>query len=157
MRKIEWKIKICTVKIAHFINISRTLVVIFMILEKSLFVSSVLKSRWETITHNGASPLSVKGCAKRMLTVYSSEGHFTCYTYYETSPAINSKCWAFVFYVWELFKARPTTDKKLMLQSYNESRWKSSFRKFHGRCNDLVCYYKSPFAHKLNDLFHTLC
>jgi hypothetical protein len=41
--KIEWKIKICAVKLIHFININRTLVVIFMILEKSLFVSSVLK------------------------------------------------------------------------------------------------------------------
>jgi hypothetical protein len=34
--KIEWKIKICKVNIIHFININRTLVVIFMILEKSL-------------------------------------------------------------------------------------------------------------------------
>jgi hypothetical protein len=41
--KIEWEIKICAVRITHFININRTLVVIFMILEKSLFVSSVLK------------------------------------------------------------------------------------------------------------------
>jgi hypothetical protein len=40
--KIEWKIEICAVKIIHFININRTSVVIFMILEKSLFVSSVL-------------------------------------------------------------------------------------------------------------------
>jgi hypothetical protein len=28
---------------------------------------------------------------------------------------------------------------KLMLQGYNESRLKSSFRKFYGRYNDLVC------------------
>jgi hypothetical protein len=44
--KIEWKIEICVVKIIHFININMTLVVIFMILEKSLFVSSVLKEMY---------------------------------------------------------------------------------------------------------------
>ena len=32
--------------------------------------------------------------------------------------------------------------KKLMMQGYNESRLKSSFRKFYGRYNDLVCDYK---------------
>jgi hypothetical protein len=41
--KFEWKIEICSVKIIHFININMNLVVIFMILKKSLFVSSVLK------------------------------------------------------------------------------------------------------------------
>ena len=32
--------------------------------------------------------------------------------------------------------------KKMMLQGYNEYRLKSSFRKFYGRYNDLVCDYK---------------
>jgi hypothetical protein len=40
---------------------------------------------------------------------------------------------------------------------YNESCLKSSFRKFYGRYNDLVCNYKLSLAHMLNDLFHTLC
>jgi hypothetical protein len=47
--------------------------------------------------------------------------------------------------------------KKLMLQGYNESRLKSSFCKFYGRYNDLVCDYKSSLAHMLNDLFQTIC
>ena len=47
--------------------------------------------------------------------------------------------------------------KKLMLQAYNESRFKSSFRKFYGRYNDLVCDYKFSLSHMLTDLFHTLC
>ena len=46
---------------------------------------------------------------------------------------------------------------KLMLQGYNESRLKSSFRKFYGPYNDLVCDYKLTLAHMLNDLFHTMC
>jgi hypothetical protein len=44
-----------------------------------------------------------------------------------------------------------------MLQGYNESRLKSSFRKFYGRYNDLVCDYKLSLTYMLNDLFHTLC
>ena len=32
--------------------------------------------------------------------------------------------------------------KKLMMQGYNESRLKLSFRKFYGRYNDLACDYK---------------
>jgi hypothetical protein len=47
--------------------------------------------------------------------------------------------------------------KKLMLQGYNESRLKSSFRKFYGRYNDLVCNDKLSLAHMLNDLFHSIC
>jgi hypothetical protein len=47
--------------------------------------------------------------------------------------------------------------KKLVLQGYNESRLKSSFCNFYSRCNDLVCDYKLPLAHMLNDLFHTFC
>ena len=46
---------------------------------------------------------------------------------------------------------------KMMLQGYNESRLKSSFRKFYGRYNDLVCGYNLSLAHMLNDLFHTIC
>jgi hypothetical protein len=44
-----------------------------------------------------------------------------------------------------------------MLQGYNESHIKSSFRKFYGRYNDLVCDYKLLLAHMLNDLFHSIC
>ena len=47
--------------------------------------------------------------------------------------------------------------KKLMLQGYNESRLKSSFRNFYGRYNDLVCDYNLSLSHMLTDLFHTLC
>ena len=36
-----------------------------------------------------------------------------------------------------------------MLQGYNESRLKSSFRKFYGRYNDLVCDYKLSLSHML--------
>jgi hypothetical protein len=46
--------------------------------------------------------------------------------------------------------------KKFMLQGYNESRLVSSFRKFCGRCDDLVCDYKVSLANILNDLYHTL-
>jgi hypothetical protein len=46
---------------------------------------------------------------------------------------------------------------KLMLQGCNESRLKSSFRKFYGRYNDLVCDYKLSLAHMLKDLLHTIC
>jgi hypothetical protein len=45
---------------------------------------------------------------------------------------------------------------KLMLQGYNESRLKSSFRKLYDRYNDLVCDYKLPLTHMLDDLFHTV-
>jgi hypothetical protein len=55
------------------------------------------------------------------------------------------------------FEARPTIDKKLMLQGNNESCLKSSFRKFYGSYNDFVCDYKLSLAHMLNDLFHILC
>jgi hypothetical protein len=44
-----------------------------------------------------------------------------------------------------------------MLQGYNESRLKSSFRKFYGRYSDLVFDYKLPLANMLDDLFHTIC
>jgi hypothetical protein len=43
-----------------------------------------------------------------------------------------------------------------MLQSYNESRLKSSFRKLYGRYNDLVCDHKLSLVHMLNDLLHIL-
>ena len=42
--------------------------------------------------------------------------------------------------------------KKLMMQDYNESRLKSSFRKFYGRYNDLVRDYKLSLSHMLTDL-----
>jgi hypothetical protein len=47
--------------------------------------------------------------------------------------------------------------KKLMLQGYNESCLKSSFRKFYSRYNDLVCDFKSSLANILNNLIHTIC
>jgi hypothetical protein len=46
---------------------------------------------------------------------------------------------------------------KLILQGYNESCIKSSFRKFYSRYNDLVCNYRLLLAHMLNDLYHILC
>jgi hypothetical protein len=45
---------------------------------------------------------------------------------------------------------------KLMLQNYNKSRLQLSFCKFYGRYNDLVCDYKLPLAHMLDDLFQTI-
>jgi hypothetical protein len=59
-------------------------------------------------------------------------------------------------YLYGLFKTRQTAYKKLMLQGYNESRLKSSFCKFYGRYNDLVCDYKLSLSHMLKDLFHTI-
>jgi hypothetical protein len=47
-----------------------------------------------------------------------------------------------MFCVWGLFQNEANYLKKLMLQGYNESRLKSSFRKLYGRYNDLVCDYK---------------
>jgi hypothetical protein len=44
-----------------------------------------------------------------------------------------------------------------MLQDYNESRLKLSFRKFYGHYDDLICDYKLSLAYMLNDLFHTHC
>jgi hypothetical protein len=41
-------------------------------------------------------------------------------------------------------------ETKIILQSFNESRLKSSFRKFYGRYNDLVCDYNLSLAHMLN-------
>jgi hypothetical protein len=49
------------------------------------------------------------------------------------------------------------TKTLILFQGYNESRSKSSFRKFYGHYNDLVCNYKLSLAHMLNDLFHTIC
>jgi hypothetical protein len=47
--------------------------------------------------------------------------------------------------------------KKFMLQDYNESRLKSSFRKSCGNYIDLFGDYKWSIAYMLKDLFHTLC
>ena len=61
-------------------------------------------------------------------------------------------------FVYEDFSKRGRLlTNKLMLQGYYESRLKSSFRKLHGRYNDLVCDYKLSLAHMLNDLFYTIC
>jgi hypothetical protein len=43
------------------------------------------------------------------------------------------------------------------LQGYDESRLKSSFCKFYGLYNDLVCDYKLSLTHMLSDLYYTLC
>jgi hypothetical protein len=43
-------------------------------------------------------------------------------------------------------KWRKLLTKKLMLQGYNESRLKSSFRIFYSHYNDLVCDYKLSLA-----------
>jgi hypothetical protein len=56
----------------------------------------------------------------------------------------------------DFFKRGKLLTEKLMLQGYNESRLKPSFRKFYGRYNGLVCDYKLLLAYMLNDLFHTL-
>jgi hypothetical protein len=66
--------------------------------------------------------------------------------------------YARAYFAYEDFSNRgKLLTKKLMLQGHNESRLKSSFRKFYGRYNDLVCDYKLSLAHMLNDLFHTIC
>ena len=49
----------------------------------------------------------------------------------------------------DFFKRGRLLTNKLMLQGYNESRLKSSFRKFYGRYNDLVCglqFITGPYA-----------
>ena len=62
------------------------------------------------------------------------------------------------FAYYDFSKGGKLLTNKLMLQGYkNESRLKSSFRKFCGRYSDLVCDYKLSLAHMLNDLFHTIC
>ena len=48
-------------------------------------------------------------------------------------------------------------NKKLPASFNHTFRYKSSFRKFYGRYNDLVCGYNLSLAHMLNDLFHTIC
>jgi hypothetical protein len=63
-------------------------------------------------------------------------------------------------YLWiEYAKACFTYEdfSKRGMQGYNESRLKSSFRKFYGRYIDLVCDYKLSLAYILNDWFHTFC
>ena len=47
----------------------------------------------------------------------------------------------------DFFKRGQLLTKKLMLQGYKECRLKSSFRKFYGRYNDLVCDYKLSLSH----------
>jgi hypothetical protein len=46
--------------------------------------------------------------------------------------------------------------KKFMLQGYDKSTLKPSFRKIYGRYN-IVCDYKLSLDHMLNDLFYTFC
>ena len=79
------------------------------------------------------------------------------------SPAYGVYISQFLRYAWaccayeNFFKRGQLLTKKLMLQGYNECRLKSSFRKFYGRYNDLICDYKLSLSHMLNDLFHGLC
>jgi hypothetical protein len=59
-----------------------------------------------------------------------------------------------ICFVYEDFSKRgKLLTNKLMMQGYNESRVKSSFCKFYGLYNDLVCDYKLLLAHMLDDLF----
>jgi hypothetical protein len=44
-----------------------------------------------------------------------------------------------------------------MLRGCGGSRLESSFRKFYGRCNDLVCDCKLSLAYVLNGLFRAVC
>ena len=55
------------------------------------------------------------------------------------------------------FKRGQLLTKTLMLQGYNKSSLKSSFRKFYGRYNDLVCDSKLSLSRILTDLVHTFC
>jgi hypothetical protein len=67
--------------------------------------------------------------------------------------------YARAFFAYEDFPKRDKLlTKKLVLQGYNESRLKLSFRKFCDRYNDLVYnyMYKLSLAHMLNDLLHTI-
>jgi hypothetical protein len=57
-------------------------------------------------------------------------------------------------FAYENFSKRSKLLTKKLLQGYNQSRLKSSFHKFYGRYNDLVCDYKLSLGHMLNDLFH---
>jgi hypothetical protein len=49
--KIEWKIKICVVKLINFINVNRTLVVIFMNLERSLYHLSLIEFNFDWLIY----------------------------------------------------------------------------------------------------------
>jgi hypothetical protein len=78
-------------------------------------------------------------------------------------PCTHILCIVFIIGLWDCFayedfsKRGKLLTKKLMFQGYNESRLKSSFPKFYGRYNDLLCEYKLSPAQMLNDLFHTIC
>ena len=50
-------------------------------------------------------------------------------------------------HAYEDYLKRSQLTKKLMLQGYKDSHLKSSFRKFYGRYNDLVCDYRLSLAH----------
>jgi hypothetical protein len=55
-------------------------------------------------------------------------------------------------FAYEDFPKRGTLlTNKLMLQGYNDFRLKSSFCKFYGRCNDLVCDYNWLDCHSHTD------
>ena len=57
----------------------------------------------------------------------------------------------------EFLKRGMLLTNKLNKQDYQQSRLKSSFRKFYGRYNDLVSKYNLPLSQMLNDVFHTIC
>ena len=57
----------------------------------------------------------------------------------------------------EFLKRGMLLTNKLIKQDYQQSRLKSSFRKFYGRYNDLVSKYNLPLSQMLNDVFHTIC
>jgi hypothetical protein len=44
--------------------------------------------------------------------------------------------------------------KKLMSQWFQMYRLQAAFRKFYGRCNDLIYSYNLSMGHMLSDMFH---
>jgi hypothetical protein len=84
---------------------------------------------------------------------WHSNGHYMC-------SFIGTLIFIFLLlFAYDTFfsKRSKLLTNKLMLQSCNESRLKSSFRKLYGPYIDLVCDYKLPLAHMLDELFHTIC
>jgi hypothetical protein len=55
------------------------------------------------------------------------------------------------------FQSEATYLQKLDIAEITNLVLISSFRKFYGRYNDLVCDYKLSLTHMLSDLFRTLC
>jgi hypothetical protein len=56
----------------------------------------------------------------------------------------------------DILKSDKQLTKRFMVRRYNESCLESSFHKFYGCYNDLVCDYKLSPSHMLNDFFSYL-